>query len=170
MHSSVNLFTDGLELLAACCDLYSSLVLCSLYTNAAASWTTVYTASTNSWVSSWAFTLFPLYFEEVKRPYFHQFSSGCKCQSKHVNKLKAGKDNWQCLLDQTTNINFRKNVTLYQAKPSPGESTAIKHSTHTLIKLIKVCFRSSKRHKYVQMEVSLHSWPWIAILEFKFSL
>jgi hypothetical protein len=33
-----------------------------------------------------------------------------------------------------------------------------------------MCFRSSKRHKYVQMEVSLRSWPWIAILEFKFSL
>lgn len=121
VHSSVNSSTDGLELLSACCDLYPCLVLFSLYTNAAASWTTVYTVAQILGFHQWAFTLFPLYFEEVKRPYFHRFSSGCKCQSKHVNKLKAGKENCQCLLDQTTNINFRKNVTLYQAKPSQAK-------------------------------------------------
>jgi hypothetical protein len=68
----------------------------------------------------WAFTWFPLDFEEVERPYFHQFSSGCKCQSKHVNKPKAGKENCQCLLDQTPNINFRKidcHIVPSQAKP-----------------------------------------------------
>ncbi len=91
VHSSVNSSTDGLELLSACCDLYPSLVLFSLYTNAAASWTTVYTVAQILGFHQWAFTLFPLYFEEVKRPYFHRFSSGCKCQSKHVNKPKAGK-------------------------------------------------------------------------------
>lgn len=127
VHSSVNSSTDGLELLSACCDLYPSLVLFSLYTNAAASWTTVYTVAQILGFHQWAFTLFPLYFEEVKRPYFHTFSSGCKCQSKHVNKLKAGKENCQaCLIKQQTSISGKMS---HCTKPSQGKVRAQPSST-----------------------------------------
>jgi hypothetical protein len=116
VHSSVNSFTDGLELLSACCDLYSSLVLCSLYTNA--SWTTVYTASTNSWVSSMGIYLISTVLWRSKRPSISLAVAANANQNMSINQRQEKRIVNACLIKHQTSISGKMS---HCTKPSQAK-------------------------------------------------